>query len=469
MNKKLRICTVIIIASLLFILVNPAMVSAQGEGFQETFDGPTLEGWETHPDVTITEGALKLPPGSFALHLGDWSEITLTVKMKYSGEGEALINYYFRDRNTYSLRFTTGMLSLEKEKDGIPNQLGNSPTTTVQADTWMSIKITVSGGEHQVYINDELALTITDSEPLETGAILLHAIGNVTVEFDDLDVRGTPGEGTSPGEEAPPSGDAPQPGEESPPVEGDAPASPSDAETAPVAPSAPQSGTSTDNLIEEFFASQASTVSLTTFFINLILAAMCAYILGVVYIHWGSSLSNRRKFASNFMLMTVTTTFIILVVRSSVALSLGLVGALSIVRFRAAVKEPEELAYLFFAIGIGIGLGDNQRMVTLVALAAGIALIGLSRLMRRSDADVNLHLSVASHNPAAVSLDQITDTLRTHTVKLKLLRFDETAEMLEAAYMIEFRYMDQLSEAKAALRELSPSLEITFMDNKGIW
>lgn len=80
-----------------------------------------------------------------------------------------------------------------------------------------------------------------------------------------------------------------------------------------------------------------------------------------------------------------------------------------------------------------------------------------------------LHLSVASHNPAAVSLEQITDTLRTHTAKLKLLRFDETAETLEVAYMIEFRHMDQLSEARAALRALSPTLEITFMDNKGIW
>ena len=50
----------------------------------------------------------------------------------------------------------------------------------------------------------------------------------------------------------------------------------------------------------------------------------------------------------------MTTMLIISIVKSSLALSLGLVGALSIIRFRAAIKEPEELAYLFLAIGISI-------------------------------------------------------------------------------------------------------------------
>jgi len=199
------------------------------------------------------------------------------------------------------------------------------------------------------------------------------------------------------------------------------------------------------------------------------LAAIAAFILSLVYIHWGSSLSNRRKFAANFMLMTITTTFIILVVRSSVALSLGLVGALSIVRFRTAVKEPEELAYLFFAIGIGIGLGDNQRLITMLALVIGIIIIGLNTLLRRAEADVNLHLSIASQHPAKVELAQIESVLRNHCSKMKLLRFDETAEMLEAGFLVEFREMSQLNVTKQELRALSDQIEITFMDNKGVW
>ena len=98
-----------------------------------------------------------------------------------------------------------------------------------------------------------------------------------------------------------------------------------------------------------------------------------------------------------------------------------------------------------------------------------ILVVALLRLFRRSQADVNLHLTVASHNPGKIELDQVMEALRPHTAKLKLLRFDESAEALEAAYLIEFRDMADLEQARAALRALSPALEITFMDNKGIW
>jgi len=158
-----------------------------------------------------------------------------------------------------------------------------------------------------------------------------------------------------------------------------------------------------------------------------------------------------------------------MVVGSSVALSLGLVGALSIVRFRTAVKEPEELAYLFVAIGIGIGLGDNQRLITLLALAAVIAIIFLQKFFRRLDADVNFHLAIASHNPHKVELEQLMTVLRPHVRKMKLMRYDETDDIIEAAFLVEFGRIDHLSEARSALKDLSGSLEVTFMDNKGLW
>ncbi len=122
-------------------------------------------------------------------------------------------------------------------------------------------------------------------------------------------------------------------------------------------------------------------------------------------------------------MLTVTTTFIILVVRSSVALSLGLVGALSIVRFRSAIKEPEELAYLFFAIAIGIGLGDNQRLITVIALATAILVLGLMRLFRGRQADFNLHVTVANSGPSQVDFETVVDTLHENCAQMKLMRF----------------------------------------------
>lgn len=84
--------------------------------------------------------------------------------------------------------------------------------------------------------------------------------------------------------------------------------------------------------------------------------ALALYVRAI-YRRFGISVSNRDAFSSNFAIVTIATTLIIFVVKSKLALSLGLVGALSIVRFRAAIKEPEEIIFLFFCIAIGLALG----------------------------------------------------------------------------------------------------------------
>jgi hypothetical protein len=467
MNKRVMVLGILLIAVL---LVAHAPAEAQQEGFHETFDDPTLAGWERSREVVVADGVLRMNPGSFALRAGDWSEIDMSIRIRYTGPGEIWVNYYFRDEAKYGVLLTDRLILLEKAQHGSPSEMGHAGDALVQSGSWMDLRVVVAGGQHQVYLNRELQITATDPEPLSTGAILLQVMGEATAEFDDLELTGVPGQGPPPPEEEPAV--RPQEGAvEEPHPEGE-PGIPAPEPGAPEpVPAAGDEGVSagSKDLIDEFFASQASNVELTTFLINLVLAAVTSFVLGRVYIHWGSSLSNRRKFASNFMLMTVTTAFIILVVRSSVALSLGLVGALSIVRFRTAVKEPEELAYLFFAIGLGIGLGDNQRLITLLALAAGIVIIGLARLFRRSQSDLNLHLTIASRNPNKVELEQLMEVLRAHCAKLKLLRFDENAEVLEASFVVEFRRVSNLSKTKAAIRALSDSAEITFLDNRGIW
>ena len=84
------------------------------------------------------------------------------------------------------------------------------------------------------------------------------------------------------------------------------------------------------------------------------------------YIKYGKSNTNRKLVADSFPLLIISITLIIYLIKSSLALSLGLVGALSIVRFRAAIKEPEELVYLLFAIAIGLGLGAKQITAVII-------------------------------------------------------------------------------------------------------
>ena len=112
-----------------------------------------------------------------------------------------------------------------------------------------------------------------------------------------------------------------------------------------------------------------SPISLPLLLLNLFLGVLVSTAIAWYYVRFGRALSNRNKFAPILPVLTLITLLVITVVKSSLALSLGLVGALSIVRFRTAIKDPEDLIYLFFAISIGLGLGADQRVPTLVASA----------------------------------------------------------------------------------------------------
>lgn len=219
---------------------------------------------------------------------------------------------------------------------------------------------------------------------------------------------------------------------------------------------------------ENFLTNQSVQVDAVSFGLNLVLAALLAWVLGRVYMRLGGSLSNRTLFARNFVLIATTTVLIISVVKSSLALSLGLVGALSIVRFRAAIKEPEELAYLFLTIAIGLGLGADQRLVTVLAFGIIVAVTWLRHLGAENSKGQNLYLTVNSHNPEKIPLDRIIEVLGRHCKKVDIKRFDETAEVLDAAFMVEFDDFARLEDAKNELLGANRDLKVSFLDLKGV-
>ena len=119
-------------------------------------------------------------------------------------------------------------------------------------------------------------------------------------------------------------------------------------------------------MLENITLSESAPLSLTSLVINLIIGALISVVLKYHYKKFGSTLTNREEFGSIFPFILLTTVLVISIVKSSLALSLGLVGALSIVRFRTPIKEPEELLYLFIAIAVGLGLAANQTILTVV-------------------------------------------------------------------------------------------------------
>ncbi len=221
---------------------------------------------------------------------------------------------------------------------------------------------------------------------------------------------------------------------------------------------------------EEFLASQPIQVDITSLVIALLLAAALSYILARLYIKYGTAISNRKKFSDNFIPLTMITTLVIAVVKSSLALSLGLVGALSIVRFRAAIKEPEELVFLFMAIALGLGLGANQILVTLISFALISLFIWGRHFTYKKEESQNLYLNISGRTDKNSTLKNIKLILSKYCDSIRLRRFDHAnEEMFEASFLIDIDSINKLEKLMEELKKLSPSLNITYLDKIGIY
>ena len=201
------------------------------------------------------------------------------------------------------------------------------------------------------------------------------------------------------------------------------------------------------------------------FLFAMFICAFLSFILSRVYAKYGNSLSNRKAFARNFITLATCTMLVISIVKSSLALSLGLVGALSIVRFRAAIKEPEELTYLFLNIAIGLGCGANQVLITLLAFVSVVSFIIVGNRKREKNkiTGMTCYLLIVCENKA-VGLAQIIDVLSANSNTVKLKRTDEAHGRFEASFFIDFDQWVDFENIREQMTALDNNMKITFMD-----
>lgn len=219
------------------------------------------------------------------------------------------------------------------------------------------------------------------------------------------------------------------------------------------------------NLFQKFLITQEQQISITDFLINAGVIVVLAIILEFTYVKCARTISNRRQFAGTFLLLAFTTMLIITIVKTSLALSLGLVGALSIVRFRAAIKEPEELTYLFFAIALGLGLGANQTLIVVIAFLVGMLILWARFFIKGKSKAQNLYLNINASS-GKVNLDDITDIIKSTFGKFYLKRYDENGSALEASFLIDSPSTKSLTEFKKKTEKLGDSISVSFVESK---
>lgn len=224
-----------------------------------------------------------------------------------------------------------------------------------------------------------------------------------------------------------------------------------------------------DQLLEQLQFSQATT-SLTDLLLGLLVAAVLSFILAWHYVRYGRTYSNRRELAQVFPILVLATVLIISIVKSSVALSLGLVGALSIVRFRTPIKEPEELAYLFVAIAIGIGIGAGQLMFTVVAAVAIMVVLVLRSAGTSSKEPLSLlvNLEVPRNGPDDSLFREINGYVASQVYSSSLRRLDVRNGKMQATYFVDCGEKDKAITLMEDLSGMLPDASISFVEQTSI-
>ena len=174
-----------------------------------------------------------------------------------------------------------------------------------------------------------------------------------------------------------------------------------------------------NNVFSEVFSSQTIDFSsILTVVVSMLFALGAGYVITMVYRRNYRGVMYSGNFALSLLMMTVITTPVVLCIRNSIALSMGMVGALSIVRFRTAVKDPLDTAYMFWALTTGILLGAGQFLLTVLALVmiAGI----LTLLVNFQTRGLNSYLLVVrAGEEAERTVSQIVGTIRVQKLKSK--------------------------------------------------
>ncbi len=201
--------------------------------------------------------------------------------------------------------------------------------------------------------------------------------------------------------------------------------------------------------------------------VNLLTGLVLSLIVGWYYARFGQGLTNREQLASLLPVLTMTTALVIAIIKSSLALSLGLVGALSIVRFRTAVKEPEELLYLFLAIAIGLGVGADQRLPVVVGVTLVLGYLAVRALLAPRVRPENLYLDLSLRERDETALvERVEAALRNYVSGLELRRLDSREGHLHLTYFLQGAEPGSLGRMTEQLQTEFPLNELSFIQQQ---
>ena len=226
------------------------------------------------------------------------------------------------------------------------------------------------------------------------------------------------------------------------------------------------------SLLQDIAGTNSAPFSIGSLVLNLFVGTIISFILKAHYKKFSSTLNNREEFGNVFPFVLLTTILVISIVKSSLALSLGLVGALSIVRFRTPIKEPEELAYLFICIAAGLGLGANQTLPTVIAIFIILMVMFFTKRNYEKNSEKNMFLSIEykinSESEKKGLIKNLNKIIGEEVLRFDLRRLDYRENFIDATYQVNVSDIEILEKIINNLKSNYKNISVTYLDQNQV-
>jgi uncharacterized membrane protein YhiD involved in acid resistance len=220
--------------------------------------------------------------------------------------------------------------------------------------------------------------------------------------------------------------------------------------------------------ISELVTPSMTQLDLIPTLFSFIMCILMSFIVRDFYIRRSFSLTGKMHIGSIIPVLSAVVFLVIVVVKSSLALSLGLVGALSIVRFRTPIKEPEELVYLFLAIAVGLGYAAGQILITTV-LTLSILFVVYIWLSNRKIIKTSEYNLVVKWTKSDIMFEDISKEIIPVVQSLKLVRLDKTRSNSTSVMLVVPDEESPIDAIINKLYALDQDMKITFFEAKTNW
>lgn len=200
-------------------------------------------------------------------------------------------------------------------------------------------------------------------------------------------------------------------------------------------------------------------------FLNLLVALILALMTSFVYRVTHSGYAYSRSYSVTMIIIAQVIALMMMVIGQYLALSLGLIGALSVIRFRTAIKDPKDIAYLFICISIGLVCSTSDYVVAFVGtLTINATLLGLHFLRFGETMVADYTLSFSLHGDDSAMIDEITNKMQKAFTKVTFRSFCDISDaQSQFVYHIKPGLMSEVECILFFQKEVPEARQVSFL------